>query len=240
MTRKRRKDDSGDSGAVAPWMNTYADMVTLLLCFFVLLFSFATIDAHKFEAIVRSLQGSLGVLDSGLTVEIESLEQIFPGAQNFTRDDELDVVKNRVELFIKENQLENNVTLILNERGLLIRMLDATLFDSGKAEIREESKYIIGGIADVIKKTENYVRIEGHTDNVPINTFRYPSNWELSTARAVNVLKYLIENHDVEPERLSAVGYGEYHPIDTNETPEGRQNNRRVDIMIIRTNKNGS
>lgn len=236
MTRKKRKVDSSDSGGAAPWMNTYADMVTLLLCFFVLLFSFATIDAQKFEAIVRSLQGSLGVLDSGVTVEIEPLEQTFPGMQTSSRDEEFDRIKHKIDVFIKDNNLENNVTLILNERGLLIRMLDATLFDSGKADIREESKYIIDGISDIIKETENNIRIEGHTDNVPINTFKYPSNWELSTARAVNVLKYLVENHDIEPSRFSAVGYGEYHPIDTNETSEGRQNNRRVDIMIIRTN----
>ena len=157
---------------------------------------------HKFEAIVRSLQGSLGVLDSGVTVEIEPLEQTFPGMQTSSRDEEFDRIKHKIDVFIKDNNLENNVTLILNERGLLIRMLDATLFDSGKADIREESKYIIDGISDIIKETENNIRIEGHTDNVPINTFKYPSNWELSTARAVNVLKYLVENHDIEPSRF--------------------------------------
>ena len=141
--------------------------------------------------------------------------------------------------FIRENNLEKSVTLVLDERGLLIRLLDATLFDSGKAEIKDEAKYIIEKISDVIKESGKSIRIEGHTDNVPINTGKYPSNWELSTARAVNVLKYLIELKDIEPWRLSAVGYGEYHPIDTNDAVDGRQKNRRVDIMILKTETNG-
>ncbi|SHJ05803.1 OmpA family protein [Lutispora thermophila] len=238
MSRRKRKVDSG-GGGTAPWMNTYADMMTLLLCFFVLLFSFATIDAQKFESIIQSLQGSLGVLDSGIVVDMTPIEATFPGSLNNQETEEFSRIYQQVDNFIKENDLENNVTLVLNERGLLIRMLDATLFDSGKAEIKDEAKYIIEKISDVIKESGKNIRIEGHTDNVPIHTYRYPSNWELSTARAVNVLRYLVEVKNVEPWRLSAVGYGEYHPIDTNSTPEGRQNNRRVDILIINSESNG-
>jgi len=238
MRRNKRTEESSTGGA-APWMNTYADMVTLLLCFFVLLFSFATIDVQKFEAIIQSLQGSLGVLDSGIVVELEPLEETFPGDRNIPDNEEFIRIYQQIDSFVKENQLEHNVTMNLNERGLLIRMLDATLFDSGKAEIKDEAKYIIEKISDVIKESGKNIRIEGHTDNVPINTVRFPSNWELSTTRAVNVLKYLIEVGHIEPWRLSAVGYGEYHPIDTNNTPEGRQNNRRVDILIINSESNG-
>lgn len=238
MSRRKRHEESG-GGGTAPWMNTYADMMTLLLCFFVLLFSFATIDAQKFEAIVQSLQGSLGVLDSGVVVDMTPLETTYPGSMNSQETEEFSRIYQQVDNFVKDNELENNVTLVLNERGLLIRMLDTTLFDSGKADIKEEAKYIIEKISDVIKESGKNIRIEGHTDNVPIHTSKFPSNWELSTARAVNVLKYLIEVGKIEPWRLSAVGYGEYHPIDTNDTPEGRQNNRRVDIMIINSETNG-
>lgn len=239
MSRRKRQEESGGGGGVAPWMNTYADMMTLLLCFFVLLFSFATIDSQKFEAIIQSLQGSLGVLDSGVVVDMTPLETTYPGSMNSQETEEFSRIYQQVDNFVKDNELENNVTLVLNERGLLIRMLDTTLFDSGKADIKEEAKYIIEKISDVIKESGKNIRIEGHTDNVPIHTSKFPSNWELSTARAVNVLKYLIEVGKIEPWRLSAVGYGEYHPIDTNDTPEGRQNNRRVDIMIINSETNG-
>ena len=199
MRRRKRAEDSGGIGGAAPWMNTYADMVTLLLCFFVLLFSFATIDVQKFEAIIKSLQGSLGVLDSGVIVEMEPFEETFPGDRNNPENEEFSRIYQQIDNFVKDNQLEHNVTLKLNERGLLIRMLDATLFDSGKAEIKEEAKYIIEKISDVIKESGKNIRIEGHTDNVPINTAKFPSNWELSTTRAVNVLKYLIEVGHIEP-----------------------------------------
>lgn len=236
MSRRKPKDSKKGS---PEWMTTYGDLVTLLLCFFVLLFSFSTIDNNKFKAIIQSMQGSLGVLDSGVIVQVDPLINTFPGE---TRDEENDFkrIKEQMDDFIKENNLEKSVSLILDERGLLVRLLDATLFDSGKAEIKNEAKYIIEMISDVIMESGKNIRIEGHTDNVPINTEKFPSNWELSTTRAVNVLKYLIEVRNIEPWRLSAVGYGEYHPIDTNDTAEGRQNNRRVDIVIINSESNGN
>ncbi|MEA4962757.1 Motility protein B [bioreactor metagenome] len=233
----RRKTEDIKKGA-PEWMSTYGDLVTLLLCFFVLLFSFSTIDNNKFKAIIQSMQGSLGVLDSGTVVKMEPLINTFPGDTD-AEEEEFKKINEQVNDFIRENNLEKSVTLILDERGLLIRLLDATLFDSGRAEIKNEAKYIIEKISDVIKESGKSIRIEGHTDNVPINTGKYPSNWELSTARAVNVLKYLIELKDIEPWRLSAVGYGEYHPIDTNDAADGRQKNRRVDIMILKTETNG-
>ena len=233
----RRKSEEVKKGA-PEWMATYGDLVTLLLCFFVLLFSFSTIDNNKFKAIIQSMQGSLGVLDSGVIVQIDPLISTFPGDTD-AEEEKFVKINEQVNNFIEENNLENSVTLILDERGLLIRLLDATLFDSGKAEIRNEAKFIIERISDIIKQSGKSIRIEGHTDNMPINTYKFPSNWELSTTRAVNVLKYLIELKSIEPYRLSAVGYGEYHPIDTNDTSEGRQKNRRVDMMILRTEKDG-
>lgn len=233
----RRKTEETKQGA-PEWMATYGDLVTLLLCFFVLLFSFSTIDNNKFKAIIQSMQGSLGVLDSGVVVQMDPLINTFPGDTN-AEEEEFKKINEQVSDFIRENDLEKSVTLVLDERGLLIRLLDATLFDSGKAEIKNEAKYIIENISDVIKESGKSIRIEGHTDNVPINTGKYPSNWELSTARAVNVLKYLIELKNIEPWRLSAVGYGEYHPIDTNDTADGRQKNRRVDILILKTETDG-
>lgn len=234
MARKKVVEEK--SGA-PEWMATYGDLVTLLLCFFVLLFSMSTIDNQKFKAIITSMQGSLGVLDSGIIVEMDPITTTFPGDITDEENEEFKKILEQINDFIKENELEKSITLKLDERGLLIRFLDTVLFDSGKADIKDEAKYIIDMISDVIKESDKSIRVEGHTDNVPINTGRFPSNWELSTARAVNVVKYIIELKDIEPWRISAAGYGEYHPIDTNDTSEGKQRNRRVDIVILRTEK---
>jgi chemotaxis protein MotB len=233
----RKKIVVEKSGAPA-WMATYGDLVTLLLCFFVLLFSMSTIDNQKFKAIITSMQGSLGVLDSGIIVEMKDIETTFPGDVTVEEQDEFRKIYQQLDDFIKENGLEKSITLNIDERGLLIRFLDTVLFDSGRAEIKNEAKFIINMISDVIKESGKSIRIEGHTDNVPINTDKFPSNWELSTSRAVNVVKYIIELNDIEPWRISAAGYGEYHPIDTNDTSSGRQKNRRVDIVILRKENN--
>jgi len=230
---RRKKKPEGSSGSPA-WMTTYGDLVTLLLCFFVLLFSMSTIDNQKFKAIITSMKGSLGVLDSGIIVEMKEIETTLPGDVIEEEQEEFKKIYQELKEFLEENGLENSVTLSIDERGLLIRFLDTVLFDFGRAEIKNEAKYIINMISDVIKDSGKPMRIEGHTDNVPISTSKFPSNWELSTTRAVNVVKYIIELNDIEPWRISAAGYGEYHPIDTNETPTGRQNNRRVDIVILR------
>ena len=209
-------------------------LTLILLCFFVLLFSMSTIDNQKFKAIITSMKGSLGVLDSGIIVEMKEIETTLPGDVIEEEQEEFKKIYQELKDFLEENGLDNSVTLSLDERGLLIRFLDTVLFDFGRAEIKDEAKYIINMISDVIKDSGKPMRIEGHTDNVPISTSRFPSNWELSTTRAVNVVKYVIELNDIEPWRISAAGYGEYHPIDTNETSIGRQNNRRVDIVILR------
>lgn len=234
MARKKVVEEK--KGA-AEWMATYGDLVTLLLCFFVLLFSMSTIDNQKFKAIITSMQGSLGVLDSGIIVEMDPITTNFPGDISEDENEEFKKILEQISDFIKKNGLEKSITLKLDERGLLIRFLDTVLFDSGKADIKNEAKYIIEMISDVIKESDKSIRVEGHTDNVPINTGRFPSNWELSTTRAVNVVKYIIELKDIEPWRISAAGYGEYHPIDTNDTSEGKQRNRRVDIVILKTEK---
>jgi len=119
---------------------------------------------------------------------------------------------------------------MLDERGLLVRFMDDVLFDSGKADLTPRAREIINKVAEIIRQNDKNVRVEGHTDNVPINTFRFPSNWELSTTRAVNVVKYLIEENGIESKRMSASGYSDQQ--------EGRQKNRRVDMVILREEKN--
>ena len=233
----RRKEEEHKAGA-PEWMATYGDMVTLLLCFFVLLFSFATLDVQKFEAISKSMSGSLGVLDSGMNLSMEPLVNSFPADSPNEEVEEFVKIYEQMSEYIKENNLESSITLRLDERGLLVRFMDDVLFDSGKADLTASAREIINKVAEIIKQNEKNVRIEGHTDNVPINTVRFPSNWELSTTRAVNVVKYLIEECGLEASRMAASGYSDQHPVDDNNTKEGRQKNRRVDMVILREEKN--
>ncbi len=235
MARKRVGDEP--AAGTPAWMATYSDMVTLLLCFFVLLFSFATLDVQKFQAIAQSMNGSLGVLDSGMTVSMEPLVNSFPGDSPAEEIEEFKKLYEEMNEYIKENNLGASITLRLDERGLLVRFMDNVLFESGKADLTPQAREIINKVAEVIRQNDKNVRIEGHTDNIPINTSKFPSNWELSTTRAVNVVKYLIEENGIEAKRLSASGYSDQHPVDDNNTPEGRRNNRRVDMVILRAEK---
>lgn len=233
---RKRPEDEPKAGA-PEWMATYGDMVTLLLCFFVLLFSFATLDVQKFKAIAQSMSGSLGVLDSGMTVSMEPLVNAFPSDTPAEENEEFNELYSEMNEFVKENGLESSIVLALDERGLLIRFMDNVLFDSGKADLTPNARDIINKVAEIIRQNDKNVRVEGHTDNVPISTSKFPSNWELSTTRAVNVVKYLIEECGIEAKRMSASGYSDQHPIDDNATREGRQRNRRVDMVIIRSEK---
>lgn len=236
----RRRVEEEPKAGMPEWMATYSDMVTLLLCFFVLLFSFATLDVQKFKAIAVSMNGSLGVLDSGTTVNMEPLVNSFPGDSPTEENEEFQKLYEEMSNYIKENNLSSSITLRLDERGLLVRFMDNVLFESGRADLTPKAREIINKVAEIIKQNDNNVRVEGHTDNVPISTSRFPSNWELSTARAVNVVKYLIEVNSIEAKRLSASGYSDQHPVDDNNTHEGRQNNRRVDMVILKSEKNGT
>ncbi|MGI6707462.1 MAG: OmpA family protein [Clostridia bacterium] len=254
MPRPRRRGEQ--NGGSPEWMTTYADMVTLLLCFFVLLFSFSKIDAEKWRELVKSMR-QIGIseeelrgdspmpsfpteLDEDEPFPEESLEPESPEEIQKEEPDEFDELYRKIKDYIQKNGLDTEIELGQNESGILIRFKEHVLFDSGKAEIKKNALTILNDIYGVLHDSEKdiqMIRIEGHTDNVPIHTSHYPSNWELSTARAVNVLRYFIEVRDLNPLKVSAVGYGEYHPIRKNDTDENRARNRRVDLVIVRMGK---
>ncbi len=242
MSRRKRKVDEVNEGAPA-WMTTYGDMVTLLLCFFVLLFSFSEIDAQKFQAIVQSFQGSLGVLDSGKTIESEdyisgSFDNELVARQLKEMEDFKDL-EGRLKHYLEEKNLDADVLVNLETRGLVLRFQDNILFHSGMANIREEFKEILLAISDFLMEPEfesKNVRIEGHTDTVPVDpSGPYETNWELSVARASNVVRFLIEEAQLDPVRFSASGYGKYQPVAPNDTRENKSKNRRVDIVILKS-----
>ncbi|MFY9313763.1 MAG: OmpA family protein [Tepidanaerobacteraceae bacterium] len=235
--RRSNKNNEQALGGSPAWMTTYGDLITQILIFFVLLFSFSNVDRDKFTAAMLSLQGSLGIIDGGMTLqEGDLMEQGEIGEIMISVQEQrvFELLHERVEEIISEDDL-NGIQVNLDERGLVIRFVEGVLFDSGKADIKNEARAILDKIAPLLIDTHRHIRIEGHTDNLPINTREFPSNWELSTARAVNVVKYFIEKHNFSPYILSAAGYGEYRPIAPNDSDKNRALNRRVDIIILKS-----
>jgi chemotaxis protein MotB len=139
----------------------------------------------------------------------------------------------QLEQHAQELGLDQEVELSLTKEGLIMRLSDHAVFDVGEALISPSALPLFNKIGAILRRTSYAVRIEGHTDNLPIKTAQYPSNWELSTARAVNVLRHFIETQDIPPQRLSAVGFGEYRPLASNDSPQQRAKNRRVEIIFL-------
>lgn len=237
----RRKPNSDETKKGAPeWMSTYGDMVTLLLCFFVLLFAFSEIDSRKFEAFIQSFQGSLGILESGRTIEqSEYISEALMDELTTRQQEELEdfkKLKEQLEEFLTERNLSADIFISLENRGLVMRFQDNILFDSDLANLKPDSERILTEISEFLLMSqyeEKNIRVEGHTDIVP--SVRYETNWELSTARATNVVRFLSERVGLRPERFIAAGFGEYHPVAPNDTRENMAKNRRVDIVILRT-----
>jgi chemotaxis protein MotB len=157
------------------------------------------------------------------------------GGMTKVRADEKDFrqVKASVEAYLVKQGAQNKVTLTITRRGLVVSLKEAGFFHSGEAAIRPDSYELINTISELMSQYNNPLRVEGHTDNIPIKTAQFPSNWELSTARATNGLKYLIDHFDVDPDKISATGYAEFRPIAENTTTEGRAKNRRVDLVML-------
>lgn len=240
----KRKTFQEESKAGAPeWMTTYGDMVTLLLCFFVLLFALSTIDVEKFKVVMSSFQGSLSVMESGKTIEdSEFITEALKEDRTTEQLEEMEDFKKlqeQLESFLQENAMDQQVLLELEYRGLLIRFTDNVLFDSGRAELKPQARLILGYLTDLLNNDEfedKFIRVEGHTDSDPIiGVKNFPTNWELSVTRASNVVRFMAEEMHLKPNRLSASGYSQYHPVAPNDTDENKAKNRRVDIVILRS-----
>lgn len=247
----KRKKMEVDNSTNMEWIATYSDTVTLLLTFFILLYSFSSVDAQKFQAISKAFQNIM-VGQSGDTIFDKNMSggnaplvddnsggsDIIAKMQEEEEEAKKEEAQNQ-ELFsivkaeLKEAGLEANVTVIKETKGVVMEFSDNILFDPGKAEVRGESISILVKVSSILKKLNNSIVVEGHTDNIPISTSEIKSNWELSCFRAVNVLKYFIEVQGINPGRLSAVGYGEYKNIVPNDSSINRAKNRRVNIMIL-------
>jgi len=244
-----KKKESCPPGAPA-WMTTFGDMMTLLLTFFVLIVSMSSVEVEKFRAAMASFQGSLGIISNRMSMhQIEaiietpttmdklSLEEIGEEVlEQETRrmDQALKEEMEKMQEMLDQMGLNDMVDLEPVKSGILIRIKDEMLFDVGKADLKTIILPILDGIGRMSEVERNDIIVEGHTDNSPINTAYYPSNWELSAARSARIIRYFIDNFDVAPERFELKGYSEYRPIADNKTAEGKAKNRRIEILIKR------
>lgn len=243
VNRRRRRPLNRPSQHV--WLTTYGDLVTLVLAFFVMMFTFSSLDIERFRAIMSAFQGAVGIMDAGTTLvegpAVLGGDSSYPEMLRRTplETEMVESLLERLNTLQRMDGLDMAFTTEVAERGLTLRFVDGVLFDVGSADLRPEAEVILRQVFSVLQDWPYQIRVEGHTDDWPISTARYPSNWELSTARAARVVRFVVSEGNIPPDRLSAVGYGEYRPRDTNETAQGRAQNRRVEIVLLHSALSG-
>lgn len=248
----RRKEEPEETSGYS-WMDTYGDMVTLLLCFFVLLYSFSSIDAGKWQELVGAFSRNYGagevvvfdessIREDPITkidpmVNFSNREELPSNARQEEINDAFDQLYENIRRYIRENAMENSLSVSRSDDAIYLRFNEMALFKSGKANILPESARTLEHVMQIIHlnlSSISSVRIEGHTDNVPMHNEEFSDNWDLSVKRATNTLRLVLATGLFEEKMLSAVGYGEYQPIATNTTVEGRAQNRRVDFVLMK------
>ena len=265
----KRKPEEVKPGAPA-WQSTFADLMNLLLCFFVLLFSMSTVDAQKFEMIAASFSETFSIFSAGATAigdgvlisngvsqlneldkyinstgktaesnkevaDMEEIDEIVEAEQKLEQAklEASEELAEKIEEALGEQQISDEVDVTFTAEYVQLTLKGSILFDSGKSELKEAVLPTIGKLAMIIERyAQSTIEIEGHTDNVPINTSRYESNDVLSSYRALAMFNYLLENTSLDPALLKHSGRGEYIPVADNSTPEGRAKNRRIEIKI--------
>ncbi len=251
MARRSRRNHE-EKENTDRWLLTYSDLITLLMIFFVIMYAMSKVDQVKFYQLEQSLSQAMhqskdvmqGVgahsllMAANPTDNGEKLQTSSTTASSQTQQQDnqaFDNLYQEINQYIQQHHLQANVTIANQVRGIQVTFRDVVLFGTGQATLKPQAKQILNGLVPFIQKVNNPVVVEGYTDNQPIHTAQYPSNWELSASRAINVVEYLSSQH-VSPARLSGVGYGQYHPIVPNNSPANRQKNRRVNIVIMRDN----
>jgi len=205
------------------WLLTYADLITLLMAFFVVMYAVSSVDVGKYRALAHSLRGALAG-NSFFDLPLQGTE---------TRPEPLEAMGREVAGALAEMGLEGQAAVFRTERGVVISLYGAVLFDLGKADIRPQAEAVLDRVAAALARIPNYVSVEGSTDDLPINTALFPTNWELSVRRATTVVRYFVDRHGLDPRRFLAVGYGEYQPMFPNDSEANRARNRRVDIVVL-------
>ena len=265
----KRKPEEPKKGAPA-WQCTFADLMNLLLCFFVLLFSMSTVDAQKFQMIAASFSETFSIFDAGATAigdgvlisnGVSQLNELDQYINSTGKTAESDVDANEIDDYEKftkmleeeklaaseelaekiqeaaeDQSLDKDIDITFTSQYVQLTLKGSILFDSGKADLREDAIPIIEKVAMILDRyAGSTIEIEGHTDNVPINTSKFASNDVLSSYRALAMFDYLVQNTSLDPAMLKHSGRGEYVPVADNSTPEGRAKNRRIEIKIYNT-----
>lgn len=261
---KKKKEDIPAPGAPA-WMATFGDLMNLLLCFFVLLFSMSSVDAQKFELIAASFSKTFSIFSAGSTAigdgmlvsngvsQLNELDQYInsTGKAEEGKENELSTAKDEVEAqkleeseklaekieeAVNEQNLEKEVDIDFTSQYVLLTLNGALLFDSGKDTLKEDAIPVLQKVGMILERySESIIEVEGHTDNVPIHNSNFANNNELSSFRALSVFDFFAENTNLDPSMIKHSGRGEYVPIADNSTAEGRAMNRRVEIKIYHT-----
>lgn len=240
--RMRKEKDNTDR-----WMLSYLDFITLMMIFFLMMYAISNVDNKKVETLANSLKigfnsgnGKNVIAVTDNTNSPDSTDESVDENYSSTESEKLTDIKRKVDELVNNSELKGGVTTSIQERGLVISFNDNLFFNSGEATIKPDFQGKLISISKVLNGIDNYIHVEGHTDNVAINTTYFHSNWQLSSVRAANVVEFLISQGNVKPERLSSIGYGEYRPVKANSTEEGKAANRRVDIVIINSKFNSS
>ncbi|MFC5591923.1 flagellar motor protein MotB [Sporosarcina soli] len=238
---KRRKRKKEEHEVNESWLLPYADLLTLLLAVFIVLFASSSLDEAKFSQISsvfsEIFDGGHGIMDNSSPTAVPvPKDSVGTESENssFLEDRRsLGEIQDRVDEYIAVHELENQFETKLTDEGLLITIRDSILFNTGSAEIAPQYEGFASDIAELLKfDPPRQVVVTGHTDNIPIHTAQFASNWELSVKRAVNFLTILVDNEGIDPLLFSAKGYGEFQPIASNDTAEGRSKNRRVEVLV--------
>ena len=243
------------------WLVSYADFITLLFAFFVVLYASSQVDKRRAGRLAMAIQVAfqeLGVFQTSNTKiplqdedampfekvqTIENMERkadlakiVNPMKGTLTSSAEaqsLQEAQNAIQKALQAEIIKHEVTMTMRREGLVISLKEMGFFESGSATIRPDSMDAIARLAEVLKQRQEDLRIEGHTDNIPIHNSHFTSNWELSTTRATEMIRLMIMQFKLPASHLSAAGYGEFHPVSGNDTPAGRAQNRRLDIVIL-------
>ena len=233
----RRKKKGEEHENLERWLITYADLITLLLAFFIMMYTFSKNDTQKYQEVTGHLKtiftGGPSVAAAGSAPGTAPFE--IPLKVPATGEDVKDKLEGEIKKLTGNDAMDKNISVITDERGIVIRIMDQAFFDEGKADLKDRAKHTLDTIAPVVRTISNPIRVEGHTDNTPIATSEFRSNWELSVRRATEVVRFFIVKHDLAPMRVSAVGYSEYRPLAPNDTPANRSRNRRIEIIVAKS-----
>jgi chemotaxis protein MotB len=232
MRRRRSRGSGSTQVSHERWLVSYADFMTLLFAFFTTMYAISTVDAQKLTKMVSSMQMALnGAADAPHPVQPPATDRVL--ARGGAEREALNELRMQLAERLRRQIDTGNVALEVDPRGLVVSIREAGSFTIGSADLSDAARTLLTEIGGPLAELTNPVRVEGHTDDVPIHTPRFRSNWELSTARATSVITFLVEEVGIDAARLSAAGYGEFKPRSANDDDTARAQNRRVDLVIL-------